>query len=82
MYHDTLEFISPTVEHNNAETENSEALYWAIRQLAETDRALICMHLDGYDNAEVSSLLGISVNHVSVKLYRIKERLSKMLKPI
>ena len=51
----------------------------AIRQLPETDRAIISMHLDGYDNAEVAGMLGISNNHVAVKLHRIKQQLGNLL---
>lgn len=52
----------------------------AIRMLPETDRAIISMHLDGYENAEVASIVGISNNHVAVKLHRIKQTLSNILK--
>lgn len=51
-----------------------------IRRLPETDRAIISMHLDGYENAEISAVIGISNNHVAVKLYRIKQQLSNYLK--
>ena len=51
-----------------------------IRRLPETDRAIISMHLDGYENAEISAVIGIGNNHVAVKLYRIKQQLSNYLK--
>lgn len=61
--------------------ENDAAgLRMAIRQLAETDRAIISMHLDGYDNGEIASVIGISNNHVAVKLHRIKQQLADFLK--
>jgi len=52
----------------------------AIRQLCETDRAIISMNLDGYENAEVAEMLGISNNNVAVKLHRIKQQLVNLLK--
>lgn len=52
----------------------------AIRRLHETDRAIVSMHLDGYENAEIAALIGISNNHVAVKLHRIKQQLSNILK--
>lgn len=52
----------------------------AIRILPETDRAIISMHLDGYENAEIAAMVGISNNHVAVKLHRIKQTLSNILK--
>lgn len=59
-----------------------ERLYKAIRTLPETERATISLHLDGYDNKEISELLGITPNLVGVKLYRIKQQLATLLKDI
>jgi RNA polymerase sigma factor (sigma-70 family) len=62
--------------------EDRQLLYTAIRQLPETDRALITLHLDGYSNAEIADLIGISANNTSVKLHRIKAALQHLLQPI
>jgi RNA polymerase sigma-70 factor (ECF subfamily) len=51
-----------------------------IRRLPETDRAIISMHLDGYEHTEIAALTGISNNHVAVKLHRIKQQLANYLK--
>jgi RNA polymerase sigma-70 factor (ECF subfamily) len=56
-----------------------QALHWGIRQLGETDRALIIMHLEGYDNTDMAAVLGISNNHVAVKLNRIRKQLTKII---
>lgn len=56
------------------------SIHQAIRKLPETDRAIISMHLDGYENAEIAAIMGISNNHVAVKLHRIKQTLSNILK--
>jgi len=37
------------------------------------------MHLDGYENPEIGSMMGISDNLVSVKLHRIKKQLANLL---
>lgn len=65
-------------------TGNDEAdrLYKAIRTLPETERAIISLHLDGYDNKEVSAIAGITANLVAVKLHRIKQQLATLLKDI
>jgi RNA polymerase sigma factor (sigma-70 family) len=78
---DSLEEISPAVQHGSVQKENSVRLQQAIRKLAETDRALIAMHLDGYENPEIAAVLGISNNHVAVKLHRIKDQLANFLTP-
>ena len=66
----------PATAHDDA-----ERLRQALRQLPETDRALIALHLDGFDNGEVAGILGITANHVGVKLHRIKTRLTELLQP-
>lgn len=78
-YKDSLEPISPVIQNNAAQKEDAARLRQAIRQLPETDRAIISMYLDGYDNAEVGEVLGISNNHVAVKLHRIKQQLGNLL---
>jgi len=70
-----------SVPHASLENEKIQALYAAIRQLNETDRALISLHLDGYGNNEIADLMGIKANSVNVKLFRIRERLAKFLNP-
>jgi RNA polymerase sigma factor (sigma-70 family) len=78
-YRDDLEPIASAVEQNTVQAENSRRLQKAIRKLAETDRALISLHLDGYENGEIAEILGITNNNVGVKLHRIKNQLAKIL---
>ncbi len=63
------------------ELDDADRLRQALRQLPETDRALIALHLDGFDNGEAAAILGITANHVGVKLHRIKVRLTELLQP-
>ncbi len=79
-YKDSLEALSPSVENRSVELEDAKRLRQAIRQLSESDRAIISMHLDGYEHAEIADILGISGNHVAVKLHRIKQQLANLLK--
>lgn len=65
-----------TTSHN----DEKERLYKAIRTLPETERAIISLHLDGYDNKEVGEFLGITANGVGVKLHRAKQQLTSLLK--
>jgi RNA polymerase sigma-70 factor (ECF subfamily) len=62
--------------------DDKERLYKAIRTLPETERAIISLHLDGYDNQEISEMLGITPNLAAVKLHRSKKHLSTLLKNI
>jgi RNA polymerase sigma-70 factor (ECF subfamily) len=59
--------------------EEAERLYQAIRQLPQTDRAIVSMHLDGYDNLEIAITLGMTPNHIGVRLHRARQQLAKLL---
>jgi RNA polymerase sigma-70 factor (ECF subfamily) len=63
----------PTANH-----ENKHHLLQVIRRLNEIDRAIISLHLDGYDNSEIAGILGISTNNVNVKLFRAKQKVVKL----
>lgn len=78
-YKDSLENIAPAELHSSIQKEDIVNLQKAIRQLAETDRAIISMHLDGYDNGEIAEVIGISNNNVAVKLHRCKQQLANLL---
>jgi RNA polymerase sigma-70 factor (ECF subfamily) len=79
-YRESLETLSPVIESHTVQREEAQRLYLAIRRLAETDRAIISMHLDGYENSEIAAVTGISNNNVAVKLHRIKQSLANFLK--
>lgn len=65
---------------NEDPTDQSDRLYRAIRALPEAERAIIILHLDGYDNEEIAGIAGLTKNHVAVKLHRIKTELINRLK--
>ena len=79
-YTDTAKYEEQLV--TVAVNDEKERLYKAIRTLSETERAIVSLHLDGYDNKEVSELLGITANLVGVKLHRAKQQLTTLLKNI
>ena len=81
-YHDNLEGFNLPQDPQAAVNEDIRELYMAIRQLSETDRVIITLHLEGYDNQEIANVLGIKPNYIGVKLFRIKEQLEKILKRI
>lgn len=60
-------------------SERADFLYRAIKQLAEIDRSIIMLHLDGFDNTEISEITGLSKSNTNVKLHRIKQQLSTIL---
>ncbi len=56
-----------------------ERLYQAISQLPPTDAALVLLHLEELSYREISDVLGISENHVGVKLNRAKKELFALM---
>lgn len=79
-YKESVEQFETGVQAESLITEDAVQLRTAIRQLPDTDRAIVSMHLDGFDNGEIASVMGISLNHVSVKLFRAKQQLSNLIK--
>jgi RNA polymerase sigma-70 factor (ECF subfamily) len=58
----------------------AERLHRAMVRLPEADRALIALHLEGFRAEEIGETMGISANHVNVKVHRIKKQLQQWLK--
>lgn len=81
-YHDAMEDLIVSVPPQTDKGEDIQRLYQAIRQLSETDRVIITLNLEGYDNPEIADILGITSNYIGVKLYRIKNQLQTLLKQL
>lgn len=60
--------------------ESYELLYQLVRQLDEVDRSLMTLHLDGYKNKEIAEILGMTSNHVNVKIHRLKNHIVEQFK--
>jgi RNA polymerase sigma-70 factor (ECF subfamily) len=59
-----------------------EKLYAALRLLAETERALVVLMLDGLSYREIADVTGLTENHVGVALTRARRRLAEHLKGV
>lgn len=79
----SLSWIEPPADTNTPETtardQLIEQLYTVIRQLPGVDASLALMHLDGLSYQEMAAVLGISENHVGVKLTRIRQHLARTM---
>ena len=53
-------------------------LYVLIRQLSETDRAIILLYLDQLSYQQIADITGTNANNIGVRITRIKQRLSKL----
>ena len=56
-----------------------EKLYQAINQLNINDKAITLLYLDDYTYNEIASIIGVSINHIGVKINRIKKELFKII---
>lgn len=58
----------------------TKALYDCINTLKDIDKSIIVLYLEDLPYKEISKIVGISENHVSVKIKRIKILLKNCLK--
>lgn len=65
---------------DHSEQEQAELLYRCIASLDDLSKSIITMHLDGFSNPEIADFMGITVNHLNVKLHRTKEKITNSLK--
>lgn len=54
-------------------------LYEAIRKLDKVDRSIIILHLEEIPHSEIAHIIGVSENTLNVRIFRIKDKLRKML---
>ena len=64
-------------EDDSANAAQVRQLHQRIGKLGLVDRALVMMWLEGMSYDEIGAVMGISAQHVGVKLFRIKEMLKK-----
>ncbi|MDX2036313.1 MAG: RNA polymerase sigma factor [Isosphaeraceae bacterium] len=73
----------PSTDLDSMETtlrrEAVDRLYAAIRSLSPDDAAVILLTLEDSTYRQISEILGISENHVGVKLHRAKQELRLLL---
>lgn len=77
QYSDTIPEKNILSEAN--EHWREELLFSAIRQLSEDERALVGLYLDDLSYVEIAEIVGISENHIGVRLNRIKKKLKVIL---
>ncbi|CAA9195311.1 ECF RNA polymerase sigma factor SigR [Flavobacterium bizetiae] len=61
-------------------SENEERLFWALRKLNDSEKAVISLYLEDFNYKEIAEITGISDSNVGVRLNRIKNKLKQILK--
>jgi RNA polymerase sigma-70 factor (ECF subfamily) len=75
-----LSVDKPDEAQQLVERELVDRLYAAIRRLPRIDAALVLLYLDDFSYQAMAEVLGISENHVGVKLNRAKKALGEMMR--
>lgn len=66
----------------DAPSDESDLLYEIVKSLNNVDKMLITLHLDGYKNPEIAEISGMKVNHVNVKIHRVKKMIIEKFKKV
>jgi len=77
----TLIYKIESSDYDDTEELQLKALYKAIQQLNDIDKALIFLYLEDKPYKEIAATLGISNVNARVKMNRAKEKLKKVLNP-
>ena len=65
-------------ETDNSQKDRLEALDSLIEKLDEIEKAVILLWLDEYSYDEIAETMGMKKSNVATKIFRIKEKLSKL----
>ena len=60
-------------------SEHEQLLFWGIRQLSDSEKAIVSLYLEDFSYQEIAAISGLSESNVGVKLNRIKKKLKKIL---
>jgi RNA polymerase sigma factor (sigma-70 family) len=77
-YQEFPEHIHPSDEIRIS--ENEELLFWALRKLNDSEKAVISLYLEDFKYQEIAEITGLSESNVGVRLNRIKNKLKEILK--
>ncbi len=64
-----------SVENGEERNEKLHSLRKCVKKLKEGEKAIVALYLEGLAYREISSVLGLSENHIAVKVKRIKSKL-------
>ncbi|MTG97773.1 MULTISPECIES: RNA polymerase sigma factor [Myroides] len=68
-------------EYNEEEEEQLKAMYKALQELNDIEKALVFLYLEDKNYDEIAETLGISSINARVKMNRIKTKLKQLLNP-
>ncbi|MEO6149994.1 MAG: sigma-70 family RNA polymerase sigma factor [Mucilaginibacter sp.] len=78
QYNEVLPDI-PEEQPDEALALRQERLFIALKQLDDSEKAIITLYLDDFTYRQMAEVTGISENNVGVRLNRIKTKLQQLL---
>lgn len=75
--------LPEVIQEPSAETRSQEQLHHlhaAIAELPPGDRLIVSLVLEGLGYREIADVVGITVNHAGVRIFRLKRSLEKRLR--
>lgn len=76
-YKEFPEHIHPSDE--KAISQNEERLFWALRKLSDSEKAVVSLYLEDFNYREIAAITGLSESNIGVRLNRIKNKLKEIL---
>lgn len=76
-----IAFKIKSVDYDDTEEQQLKALYKAIQNLNDINKALVFLYLEDKSYREISETLGISEVNARVKMNRAKDKLKEILNP-
>ncbi|MGE9311316.1 RNA polymerase sigma factor [Niabella sp. CJ426] len=77
-YTDLPQHLHPL--QKEAESENEEQLFEALRILSDAEKAIVALYLEEFSYREMAAITGLSETNIGVRLNRIKNKLKEILK--
>lgn len=79
--HDSLTVIEQLSFSAVTQTDDDlQLLKQVIAQLPDLEKAIMVLHLEGYQNKEIAQMLNLSASNISTRMHRIKTRLKETFK--
>ena len=78
-----IKYLPDLPERPEAPRETDEQivqLFDAVKQLNDSDKALIVLYLEDLSYKEIAEITGITENNVGVRLKRIKDKIQQLIK--
>ncbi|TKC06299.1 RNA polymerase sigma factor [Pedobacter frigoris] len=69
----------PQEDQNEEQMERQEKLFRVLKQLDDSEKAIITLYFEELSYKQIAEVTGISENNVGVRLNRIKNKIQKLL---